>query len=640
MDDRTIPFTENEINLREYFNVLLDRKWLILSITLLFCTMSLIHSFMMKPVFKTSTSVLIQREEPRIVKIDEVAPTDYTGVEYYRTQYKLLSSYSLAERVNEALGGYEPWDAWRGRDTYRKKDDVGSISDEDRIRALLDNVNIEPIPNTQLLKIVVEDINPALAARIANLWAENYISYLLDAKFDATQYASGWLQDKIQEAKDRIKEAELKLNEYLKTSSIVIASNEDAMSIFDQLMKRKSDLEISLSEKLKYYKEKHPEIISIRSEIESVKEKIESEKSKELSSKDKEIQYNILKRDVATSRELYEALLKRVGETELTGGLKTTNIRIIDKASVPKDPFKPNKKKNLIMAFFLGIVIGAGLSFFIESLDQTVKTPEDVNNHLKIPLLASIPLPLEKDDKNIQIEFISSERPHSTISEAYRSLRTSIMFTAIEHKRKSILFTSCGPQEGKTTTAINMAIVMAQAGEKTLLIDADLRQPRIEHCFGVNKEHGLSEVLSGSEKCEAAILQTDIKNLEIITCGVIPPNPSELLGSAKMDNLLKELSEKYDRIIIDTPPVLAVTDAVVLSSKVDGAILVVRSGETNQNAAAKVKEIIQSVGGSKLLGCVLSMVETGKSGGSYYYYHYYGKYGKYGHKTNKETQPV
>jgi len=581
---------------------------------------------MMKPVFEASTRILIQREAPNIVNMQEVSPMEYRDVEYYQTQYKILKSRSLAERVNKALGGYVPWSEWKGRD--QEEPDVKPTED-DLARALLKRVEIKPIPNTQLVEIAAEDIDPKLAAKIANLWSQDYISYVLDTKFDATQYASGWLQQKIDEAKSNLEASEWKLQEYRKTSKIVISDEDDDRDkMLDILFKKKSDLEIGLSEKSEYLRPKHPEIIGIKNEISSVDDKIASEKSKGLNVKDKEIQYSMLKRDVETNKHMYESLLKRIKETEVTGELKTTNIRVIDKATVPKSPVKPKKKLNLLIALFVGLMGGGGLAFLFEGLDQSVRTPEDVKNHIKLPALASIAIPKD-DDKGVAPEFITEKKPRSTISESYRSLRTSIMFTAVEHKRKTLAFTSSGPQEGKTTSAINLAIVMAQAGEKTVLVDADLRKPRIEKAFDMEAEHGLTGILAGRENLDEAIRKTDNNNLDIITCGLIPPNPSELLGSSKMDELLEELENRYDRVIIDTPPVLAVTDAVVLSGKVDGTIVVVKGGDTNRHALLKTKEILESVHSSNLIGVVLNMVETGKGGGHYYYYQYYGKYGKY-----------
>ncbi len=632
MDNKN-PFLEQEIDIREYFRILYERKWLIISLTIVLCTFSLIRSSMLRPVYRARAQVLIERETPRILNIEEVSPTEFKDRDYYETQYKILKSRSLAERVNKTLGGYQPWDNWGGR--RKAKENEQKISDESRARALLGRVEVKPVHKTQLVEINVEDVNPKMAAKIANLWAENYISYVLDTKYEATQYASGWLQGKIKGAKANLEKSELDLQEYRKQNKIVIDSDERT-SMLQQLFQKKAELEITLSENLEYYKEKHPEIIGIRSELDSVESKIEAEKEKELYTKDKEIQYQILKRDVKTNREVYEALLSRIRETEVTGGLKATNIRIIDKATVPRGPVRPNKVKDLIIAFLVGIIGGGGLAFLFNSLDQSIKTPEDIKNYIRLPALASIALPKE-DDREAKPEFITSQKPYSTISEAYRSLRTSIMFTAVEHKRKTLILTSSGPQEGKTTIAINLAIVMAQAGEKTILLDCDLRQPRVEKSFDLNIGNGLTEVLAGKEEIDSVIHKTHIENLDLITCGSIPPNPSELLGSRRMDEFLQKVEERYDRIIIDSPPVLAVTDAVVLSGKVDGTIVVVKANETNRNAMLKTKEILESVQSSNLIGSILNMVETGKTGG-YYYYHYYGKYGKYGQKHKKQEQ--
>jgi polysaccharide biosynthesis transport protein len=620
------PFLEQEIDLREYARVLWERRWMIISFTLILCTLSLIRSFMMKPVYEAGTRILIQSEAPNVVNMQEVTPMDFGDREYYQTQYKILKSRSIAGRVDKALGEYVPWSEWNGRG---KKNDQELLTGQDRIDALLERVEVKPIPNTQLVEIAAQDIDPKLAAKIANLWAEDYISYVLDTKFDATQYASGWLQEKITEAKSNLESSERKLQDYRKTSKITISYEDgDRDKMLDILFKKKSDLEIALSEKSEYLRPQHPEIIGIKNEINTVDDKIAIEKDKGLNVRDKEIEYSMLKRDVETNKHMYESLLKRIKETEVTGELKTTNIRVIDNAIVPKSPVKPKKKLNFLIALFVGLMGGGGLAFLFEGLDQSVRTPEDVKNHIKLPALASIAMPKD-DDKGEDPEFITRNKPRSTISESYRSLRTSIMFTAVEHKRKILAITSSGPQEGKTTSAINLAIVMAQSGEKTILVDADLRKPRIEKAFNFKKEHGLTEVLAGKERLDKSIHKTDIKDLDVIACGTIPPNPSELLGSSKMDWLLKELAGQYDRVIMDTPPVLAVTDAVVLCGKVDGMIIVVRAGETNRNALLKTKEILESAHASNLIGVILNMVETGKGGGHYYYTQYYGKYGKY-----------
>lgn len=626
MSELQNPFLEQEIDLREYARVIYERRWIVASFTVVTVTLALIYSFMMKPVYEASTDLLIEREAPRVVNIEEVASSDFSAREYYQTQYKVLKSRAIAERVDKKLGGYSLWSKWSGRAPRKGP----GITEQERVDALLESISVKPIPNTQLVEITASDVDPALAAKIANMWADTYIAYILDTRFEATQYASGWLQEKIKEAKQHLEKSEADLQEYRRKYGIVEKDSDIGNTeVLNELLRRKASLEIEISEKSEHFREKHPEIIGLRSELDSINRKIESEKEKEIVSKDVAIQYNILKRDVDTSRELYQSLLKRISETEVTGELKATNIRVVDRAAEPMTPSRPRKKLNLLIALMIGLFGGTGIAFLMENLDQSLKTPEDIKNHLKLPALAAIALPKDEEDKKAEPELISHTRPRSTISEAYRSLRTSVMFTAVEHKRKVILMTSSGPQEGKTTTAINLAIVMAQAGEKVLLMDADLRQPRVEKVFNFGKEHGLTEVLAGTEKFEAVVHRTDIKNLYVVACGTIPPNPSELLGSVKMLELINELEKKFDRIVIDAPPALAVTDPVILSGMADGTIIVVRAGETNRHAVLKTKEMIETVKSAHLIGAVLSMVETERSGGHYYYYRYYGK--KYGH---------
>ncbi|MFA6637164.1 MAG: polysaccharide biosynthesis tyrosine autokinase [Candidatus Omnitrophota bacterium] len=632
MAEHQNPFLEQEIDLRKYARVLYERRWIVISCTVIAVTLSLIYSFMMKPVYEASTKLLIEREAPKVVNIEEVASSDFSAREYYQTQYKILKSRAIAERVDKELGKYSPWSEWTGRSPRKGE----PLTDTERLDSLLKRVAVKPVPNTQLVEITVSDINPDLAARISDLWAEKYIAYILDTRFEATRYASGWLQEKIKEAKDSLEKAEDRLQEYRRKHRIVETGSQISNpDVFNELLKRRASIEIEISEKSEHFRERHPEMIGLRSELGSISRKIESEKEKEIIASDVAIQYNILRRDVDTSRELYHSLLKRISETEVTGELKTTNIRVVDRASAPMDPSKPKKKQNLIIALLIGLFAGGGMAFLMENLDQSLKTPEDVKNHLKLASLAAIALPKTEEDKNAKAELITAERPRSTTSEAYRSLRTSVMFTAVEHGRKTLLITSSGPQEGKTTTAINLAIVMAQAGEKVLLMDADLRQPRIEKVFNFGKEHGITEILAGTEKFDSVVHKTDVDNLYVVACGTIPPNPSELLGSVKMAELLKDTASKFDRIIIDAPPALAVTDPVILSGMVDGTIIVIRANETNRHAVLKAKEMIEEVKSSRIIGAVLSMVETERTGGHYYYYRYYGKkYGHYGADKN------
>jgi tyrosine-protein kinase Etk/Wzc len=304
---------------------------------------------------------------------------------------------------------------------------------------------------------------------------------------------------------------------------------------------------------------------------------------------------------------------------------------------------------NLILGVLIGIGLGIGLVFLLEYFDNTVKTSEELES-MGFNLLSSIPQiqmdkyeqrledKLEKlgpiEGKKIEARLITHLDPKSPVAEAYRTLRTNLQFSKVDRQLKTILITSSGPKEGKSTTAANLSIAMAQVGNKVILVDADLRRPVIHSIFGMNKEDGVTNFLMNSDNFENFIKPTFHENLFILTSGTLPPNPSELLASQKMENLLSKLNDKYDTVILDSPPVIAVTDAAVLSTKVDGTILVVSSGQTNKEALTKAYSLLTSVN-TKLLGVLLNGVDVEGLYGSYDYYYYHHYYTKPGRKRKR-----
>jgi len=332
-------------------------------------------------------------------------------------------------------------------------------------------------------------------------------------------------------------------------------------------------------------------------------------------------------------------LTKRFKETSLTEDMKTGNIRIVDRAEVPEYPIKPKKKLNILLAIIVSLLTGTGLAFFFEYLDNTIKVPEEVEKHLNIPFLGSTPLFSTKNKWNIRgdtsPELIAFNYPRSTASESYRGIRTSILFSSAESAPQVILITGVGPQEGKTITTANLAVTMAQADSKIVILDCDMRRANVHKVFGTANDHGISNLLVGNSNMREAIVHTRIPNLDVIPCGPTPPNPSELLGSTRMKTLLNSLRKHYAHILIDSPPSIAVTDSVVLSKSVDGVILVIRAGYT-------AKEIIKSgiaqfgAVGTHILGAVLNGVDISIDRYHYQYYNYY--YGKDGDRRKESRR--
>ncbi|HEV3308472.1 MAG TPA: polysaccharide biosynthesis tyrosine autokinase [Candidatus Sulfotelmatobacter sp.] len=360
------------------------------------------------------------------------------------------------------------------------------------------------------------------------------------------------------------------------------------------------------------------------------------------------IEYSLLKRDLETNRQLYEGLLEKLKQAGVSAGLRSNNFRIVDVARVPMGPIEPNIPRNLSFAFMLGLTSGVGLAFLLEGLDNTVRTTEQAQMISGLPPLGMIPLGsrtareganskrLVIATSNEAVELITQVRPQSQMAESYRALRTSLLLSNLGAPPKVIMVTSALPQEGKTTTSINCAVVLAQKGIRVLLIDADLRRPSIHKTLGMGPRSGLSNVLTGSATLESAITRSSIlPNLDVLPAGTPPPNPAELLASTNMRDVLQDLRGHYDHIVVDTPPTLSVTDAVVLSPRADAIVLVIRSGQTTKQALRRSRDILMQVN-AKVSGVLLNAVDL-SSPDYYYYYEYQGKYsGYYQDKTSRD----
>jgi capsular exopolysaccharide synthesis family protein len=351
------------------------------------------------------------------------------------------------------------------------------------------------------------------------------------------------------------------------------------------------------------------------------------------------IEYSILKRDLDSNRTLYEGLLEKLKEAGVTAGLRSNNFRIINAARVPSAPSEPNIPRNLSFALVLGIISGVGLAFVLENMDNTVRTPEQAQIISGLPSLGMIPLGSKSGHgatgKRLALtpakevfETVTQIRPQSQMAESYRALRTSLLLSNLGAPPKVIMVTSARPQEGKTTTSINTAIVLAQKGVRVLLVDADLRRPSVHKTLGMGPRSGLSNVLTGSATVQQTITTSPIlPNLLIMPAGTPPPNPAELLASSNMRDLITELRQQFDHIVIDTPPTLSVTDAVVLSPRADATILVIRAGQTTKQALRRARDILTQVN-AHVAGVLLNAVDL-TSPDYYYYYEYQGKYGQY-----------
>jgi polysaccharide biosynthesis transport protein len=440
-------------------------------------------------------------------------------------------------------------------------------------------------------------------------------------------------------------------------------------ALLDRLREQQANLRIQVAELSTQFGPSYPKIAQLNSQLTEIDHQLQSEtnkavdhlkgqylaalqrenmlrgsfeKQKQEANKLNEsaIEYSILKRDLDSNRTLYEGLLEKLKEAGVTAGLRSNNFRIIDAARVPTSPSEPNIPRNLAFALVLGVISALGLAFLLENMDNTVRTPEQAQVISGLPSLGMIPLGSKSGNHGPSgkrlaltaskevVETVTQVRPQSQMAESYRALRTSLLLSNLGAPPKVIMVTSARPQEGKTTTSINTAIVLAQKGVRVLLVDADLRRPSIHKALGMGPRSGLSNVLTGSATVQQTISASPIlPNLFIMPAGTPPPNPAELLASSNMRDLVAELREQYDHIVIDTPPTLSVTDAVVLSPRADATILVIRSGQTTKQALRRARDILTQVN-AHVAGVLLNAVDL-TSPDYYYYYEYQGKYGHY-----------
>lgn len=371
---------------------------------------------------------------------------------------------------------------------------------------------------------------------------------------------------------------------------------------------------------------------------------------------EKLVQYNILVHDAESNKQLYDGLLQKLKEASISAGLRSSNIRIVDPALAPSSPSRPQKGRNILMALVVGLIGGVGLAFFREYLDNTVKSPDDIENLAGLPSLAVVPaMPnmnghrgntprlvkdVTDDGINTRIELVSYNQPKSQVSEAFRALRTSLLLSQADHPPQVILVTSALPREGKTTAAVNLAVTLAQLGDRTLLIDSDLRKPGVRRALNLTipRELGLSSYLAGVASLdEATITHPAIPNLVALTTGPVPPSPADLLSSMRMREAIADLRNRYKFIVIDSPPVMAATDAVIISALTDGVLLVVRSGETPKEAFKRTRDLLAAVK-CRLLGVVLNAVDA-NAPDYYYSYRYYPYAYGYGYGEESHRMP-
>ncbi len=734
--------SESEFDISEYVGMLRRHWQLIAACSLVTLALGVAHYLITPKEYLASATVQIERKSAAPVLSDQNTWDNYWNIEFYPTQYELLRSRGLAERVVRNLdltnSGSEGGDTKVPTVPATAAEDASALGAA--AQGLLGGLSVDPIRNTSLVRIGYRSKDPAYAARVANAFAEAYIDLGIEDRYTSAGKASSFLSSQIETLKAEIQAKENELQRFSRTSDIVgvdpatndvlkrletlnndylaakrvriekealyhelqIAPKEsvaDSLSggVVSELRSNQLKMERDYETKLKTYKPDWPAMVSLKADIEKGQQHLKGlieemgarartnafadyqtalrqeqtlaaevgrSKGEAINQSSAAVGYTNLKVEIETRRQMFDELLKKQSETDVSArlqGTRDSNIRIIDSALTPGGPFRPSLRQDVTYGLMLGLLLGIGIAFLIEFLDRTIKTPEEIERRLKLPTLAVVP-DLSESGRSYgygygndpapksgrapgkgkgstdrrravpsdleQIELVPHERPRSPISEVYRSLRTSLLLSTAD-ELKVIAVTSATAGEGKTATASNLGVVLAQLGRRVLIVDADLRKPRMHQVFKVSNRSGLVNQLTGVVESDSVFVETGVPNLWLIPSGPIPPNPSELLSSDRMREWLKAMRARFDYVIIDTPPSLAVTDATIVGALSDGLVLTFRAGKVTREDAKDCAERLR-MADLKILGVVLNRhrSEATRYGRKTRYYESYGSYEK------------
>lgn len=694
-----------EIDLAKYWSLALKHRLLIFGCVIAAVVIAVVITLMTPPTYTAAATIQIDREAARVLSTDDGMPREIpVGEEFFNTQYGLLRSRSLVERIidSEGLANSNDFIEQMGREFTAREGETATQQADRRRRMIIGlisgNIGVSPDRGSRLVRITFSSPSAAVSARMANVVAENFIEANLARKFDASLYVRDFLEEQIAETKARLEDTERQLVAYAGDQEIITLSDADtgagrslvstslgtlnealgsarvnriaaeerwrqaqngpltsipevlASTAYQTLMQQRIQLESQYQEKAAVFQDDYPELVELRARINELDAQIRTAaiairdgiraqyqialnqeralqnqvnglKGEVLDLGDRSVQYNILMRELDTSRQLYDGLLQRYKEIGVTGGVTTNNISLVDRANPPGGPSSPNLPLNLILALTMGLTIGIVAAFLIEALDDRLTSPDDVESKLGVPALGIIPMLERGKDPSEALRDI-----RSPFSEAYYSLRTALQFSTSQGAPRSLLVTSARPGEGKSTTAFATALNLSRVGRRVLLVDGDLRNPSMHRVLEIENSQGMSNFLSGSAELAGVVRKTPYSTLDFIPCGPLPPNPAELWGGSRLQALLDQAFAVYDHVVIDGPPVLGFADAPVLSSSVEGTLFVLESRITGRRQARGALRRL-SMGRGRVLGAVLTKFQahrTRHEGYDYAYDYHYG----------------
>lgn len=701
--------------LQQYLGIARRWRWVIAGVVAACILAGLIVTLLMTPQYTATSTIEISRDSDQVTNFQGVErDVSIADQEFYQTQYGLLRSRSLAERVAVRLKlvddptFFEMFSGWDKSDPAFEKVE-GRYPAQGRIvrqreagQILLDHTSIDPARLSRLVDINASSPDAQFSAKVANAWVENFINTNLERKVQATSYGRKVLQRQLVEYKDRLNESQRQLVAYASNQQIInlpaqpgaggtqersivaddLASLNTALnkatsdrieaearyrragqsgsstealsnSAINNLRQRRAELAAQYQELMVRFEPGYPAAQALQSQItqldrsitreearvsnslqaeynqarareEALQQRVNALKGDYLDLRRRSIQYNIYQQEVDTNRALYDGLLQRFKEIGVAAGVGVNNIAIVDTATAPDKPSSPRLMLNLAAALFAGMVLGIGLALGLEQLDEAIADPSEIEKRLGLPLLGSVP---KTEGEETPRDALLDRK--SNLVDAYIAIQTNLAFTTEHGVPRSFSVTSTRPAEGKSTTALALATILARSGKKVILVDGDMRSPSVHQLGNADHDRGLSNFLAGDDDIATMTFEMEDLGLTAMSAGPIPPNAAELLTGDRLNTLVAALKQTYDHIVIDSPPVMGLADATLIASRVEGVIYAVESHGIH---STQVKTAIQRLKTANihLFGGVLTKFETQKSkyGYGYEYGYNYGQTNK------------
>ena len=661
---------DRDLDIRYYADLLWRARSLLAAAAVVGLLLGLFVAFLQTPEYQAGVMIQIDPPTPTFMSVTDAlvgAGAYWQNADYYNTQFKILRSRDLGGKVVKVL-------KLDDQPPYKDNPDAGAL--------FMAHVGVEPIPESRLVTVTVTHPSPKEAALWANTLADVYRESSLEGRIDNAKKAYEWLQGRLSATQGSMREAQDKLFKSYQTQDLFVPEgsvsavstsitrlNDDFIAArtrritieaavqqvrdmrargesLDSVPQVAADpvvvglngqigaLTVDLSRLLEKFKPAHPEVQKIDAQIAEIKKArvaraeqimgglqaeftqlqkrenelkaaIDGQKSLAASQSRRTSELEVLKKEAESSKGLYEVLLQKLNESDIAASIKNNNVSVVEKAVTPRSPVRPAKRKIGFIGLLLGLALGVSLVLARDYFDNTLRDPEEVERYLHLDLLAAVPR-YEADNAHL-------------VTEAYQNLRTALLFARGEEEGQVILITGTAPQEGKTTTLVNIAKLLAGAGEKTVVLDCDLRRAQLHHRLGVEREPGLTDHFVKHVPLDDLVKPTEVPNLFVLTAGPLPPNPPALLARKSVVDLFAELRRRFEWILVDSPPLASVTDALLLARHADVSVMVVQHNKVDKKVVKRSVAALKKVS-PNVLGVVLNQVDVQEKG--YYYYYY------------------